>query len=254
MDSHKLNEKILRYSLHDPPQKYFASVKYGGGIVQMSGSLAGNIFARNRYGNYVRSKTMPVNPNTALQQAVRSAIGTLTGRWANTLTAVQRTAWELYGSSVAMKNRLGEVVFLSGLNHYIRSNAILLVNGFTVLDAGPTTFALPAQDGTLSVTISEATQLITVTFDDTMDWALTDDEYLHIYCGSPQNPTRNFFKGPWRYADSLEGDTAVPLASPLTVACSFVCTELQKIWVYARISKADGRLSEAFTVNCFCAA
>ncbi|GAI58374.1 unnamed protein product, partial [marine sediment metagenome] len=38
-----------------------ALVKYGGGITQMSGSIAGNTFARNRYGNYVRSRTKPIN-------------------------------------------------------------------------------------------------------------------------------------------------------------------------------------------------
>ena len=30
-----------------------ALIKYGGGIVHASGSLAGNTFARNKYGNYM---------------------------------------------------------------------------------------------------------------------------------------------------------------------------------------------------------
>ncbi|GAH13494.1 unnamed protein product, partial [marine sediment metagenome] len=47
-------------------------VKYGGGIVQMSGSIAGNTFARNRYGNYVRARTKPINPNSDRQVVVRA--------------------------------------------------------------------------------------------------------------------------------------------------------------------------------------
>ncbi|GAH50296.1 unnamed protein product, partial [marine sediment metagenome] len=44
-----------------------ALVKLGGGIVQISGSIAGNTFARNRFGNYMRSRTKPVNPNSTRQ-------------------------------------------------------------------------------------------------------------------------------------------------------------------------------------------
>jgi len=99
-----------------------ALVKFGGGVVQMSGSIAGDTFARNRYGNYCRARTKPTNPNTSRQQDVRASLAFLTDRWSNTLTALQRAAWNLYGDSVAMTNRLGETTKLTGFNHYIRSN------------------------------------------------------------------------------------------------------------------------------------
>ncbi|GAI01350.1 unnamed protein product, partial [marine sediment metagenome] len=44
-----------------------ALIKYGGGIVQISGSIAGTVFARNKMGNYARPRTKPVNPRTARQ-------------------------------------------------------------------------------------------------------------------------------------------------------------------------------------------
>ncbi|GAH28464.1 unnamed protein product, partial [marine sediment metagenome] len=37
-----------------------ALVKYGAGIIQMSGSIAGDVHARNRFGNYIRPRTKPV--------------------------------------------------------------------------------------------------------------------------------------------------------------------------------------------------
>ncbi len=88
-----------------------ALVKYGGGIVQMSGSIGGDTFARNRYGNYVRARTKPVNPNTTLQQAVRASMSFLTNRWAQTLDAAQRTAWNPYAQNEAMQKKK--------LQHYI---------------------------------------------------------------------------------------------------------------------------------------
>ena len=81
-----------------------ALVKYGGGVVQMSGSIGGDTHARNRYGNYIRARTKPINPNTDLQVAIRAAMAFLADRWSQTVTSAQRTAWNLYGASVAMKN------------------------------------------------------------------------------------------------------------------------------------------------------
>ena len=231
-----------------------ALVKYGGGIIQMSGSIAGNTFARNRYGNYVRARTVPVNPNSVGQQQVRAALGELTARWSQTLTNVQRVAWNLYGSSVEMLNRLGETVHLTGFNHYIRSNLALNRSGYPVVDDGPTIFELPAADPLLSATGSEATQQITTVYDDTMDWDTEDNGHLWIYMGTPQNPQRNFFDGPWRLMSLVSGALGVPTASPNVGAVPFAMAEGQRVWIYARIQRADGRLSEKFRANFFCAA
>ena len=229
-------------------------VKFGGGVVAATGSVAGNTFARNRYGAYVRARTKPVNPNSTRQQAVRSAIADLASRWAQILTAVQRTAWNLYANSVIMKNRLGEDIHLSGYNHYIRSNTLLLQIGGTLVDNGPTVFELPEKDSTLSCTASEATQLVSVAFDDTFTWLDLDDAHLHVKMGTPQNPQRNFFGGPWRYMASIAGDSVAPPTTPDDQAVPFVIAELQRIWIEARIVLPDGRVSEPFQADCFCAA
>jgi len=231
-----------------------ALVKYGGGIIQMSGSLAGNTFARNRYGNYVRARTKPTNPKTALQQAVRSAVQILTTRWGQTLTDVQRTAWNLYASSVSMKNRLGETVKLSGFNHYIRSNATLMTIAVAPVDDGPTIFELPEADPLFAVTASEGTQNITVTYDDTLEWDTETGGFLLMWQGQPQNAQRNFFAGPWRFLTAVAGITGAPVASPKITAVAFAMAELQRQWVYARILRADGRLSEVFRADTFCTA
>ncbi len=223
-----------------------ASVKFGGGIVQMSGSIGGDTFARNRYGNYVRARTKPINPNTARQITVRTSMAFLTQRWSATLTAAQRTAWNLYGSSVTMKNKLGENTFLTGFNHYIRSNMIRKQTSTALIDAGPTVFELPAQDPTYAITASEATQVVSNAFDVAMDWATEDGAYIYFFQGSPQTAQRNFFGGPWRISGALAGVDPGPLVSPKDRPAVFAIAELQHLWGYARISRADGRLSEPF--------
>jgi len=231
-----------------------ALVKLGGGIIQMSGSIAGNTFARNRYGNYVRARTKPINPNTARQVAVRSGMAALTARWSQTLTANQRTAWNLYASSVAMKNRLGEVVNFTGFNHYIRSNMLLLQSALTLVDDGPVVFELPTQDPTFSIAASEAAQELACTYDDTKAWCDEDDAHMFIFQGRPQNPQRNFFGGPWRLIGSIAGDSVSPPSTPESISVNYVFAELQRQWAYARIIRADGRLSDPFRSDSFCTA
>ena len=179
---------------------------------------------------------------------------TLTARWAQTLSAAQRAAWNLYGSSVAMKNRLGETVYLTGFNHYIRSNHWFARMDRTLVDDGPTVFELPETDPTMSIAISEATQLVTMTFDDALPWCSEDDAMLVILQSQGQNPQRNFFNGPWTGRSAKVGASGVPVTSPQDYASITVASELQKIWVKFRILRADGRLSEPFRAECFCAA
>lgn len=231
-----------------------ALIKFGGGVVQMSGSIAGNTFARNRYGNYARARTKPINPNTATQQTVRSILTSLTQRWSQILTAAQRTAWNLYGSNVVMNNKLGESVNLTGFNHFIRSNSVRQRVGAPLVDDGPVIFELPAADPTFTITATEAAQTMSFAYDSTMDWADEDDAYILFEQGQPQNAQRNFFAGPWRHCAQVEGVNGAPPASPKVAAVVFAVAEGQHLWSYARISRADGRLSEPFRDDAFCAA
>ncbi len=231
-----------------------ALIKFGGGITEMRGSIAGNTFSRNRYGAYVRARTKPVNPNTGLQQAVRAALAFLTDRWSQTLTPVQRTAWNLYGANVVMTNKLGESINLSGFNHYIRSNVPYKVTFGASIDAGPGLFEIPASDPSFAVSASEATQFLTVTHDAGMDWADENGAAMLMYQGNPQNGQRNFFGGPWKYFANIPGINGAPAGSPSDHAAVTVFAEDQRQWIYARIIRADGRLSAPFRADCIAGA
>lgn len=223
-----------------------ALIKFGGGIIEMRGAIAGNVYSRNRGGNYARAKTTPVNPNTSRQQTARNALNALVARWNNVLTAAQRTAWNLYASSVAMLNRIGETTYLTGFNHYIRSNHWLMTQALTIVDAAPTTFTLGSADGLFAITVSAGTQLASVVFDETLDWVDQTTGYEFVHAGIPKNAGVNFFDGPWRYGGMEQGDDTTPPTSPYTFTWPYVVVAGQNVWAYARILEGDGRLSERF--------
>lgn len=228
-----------------------ALIKFGGGITEMRGSMAGNVFSRNKSGAYVRARTTPVNPNSSLQQAVRTAMALLTVRWSDTLSAAQRDAWNLYASNVVMTNKLGESINLSGFNHYIRSNSWLARFSLTIVDDGPVVFEIPEADPLFSITASEATQLVSYAFDTALAWANEDDGWLIFEMGQPQNAQRNFFGGPWRNVAAAAGAGAGPPVSPAAPPSPFAIAEGQRIWAFARILRADGRLSQPFRDDVF---
>jgi hypothetical protein len=214
---------------------------------QASGSVGGLTASHGRSGSYFRQRSIPVNPNTSFQQAMRNITGNLATAWVTTLTDVQRAAWDAYGDAVAMTNRVGDTIYLTGLNHFIRSNAPRIQASEPRVDDAPTIFALT--DVTLpSMTISEGTQLVSVAYDNTDAWANEVGGFLKFDLSRPNNPTINYFKGPYRFTDKEIG-LAVPPTSPKTATVPFPVVEGQNVFALLRGALVDGRLSQAIRIG-----
>jgi hypothetical protein len=222
---------------------------------QQSGSAGGLVFSHNRYGPYIRTRSVPVNPKTPVQQFIRSCLTSLTERWDQTLTAVQRAAWDLYAANVPWPGALGENHYLTGKNHFIRSNTSRLQCGYAIKDAAPVIFDLPATDPTFNVEISVATQKATIIFDDELTWCDENSAGMALFQGQPRNPSVNFFNGPWKFIEPFHGNSVTPPSSPkVTGVLPFPVGLGQHVWLQARILRADGRLSAQFRDDCFCGA
>jgi hypothetical protein len=202
------------------------------------------VWSHNRAGPYVRNRAVPTNPNTARQIAVRENAQTLSIAWFVDLTTDQRANWENYAANVAWTNKLGQAIVLTGQNHFVRSNMPRLQAGMDRIDDAPVIQQIAAPAAALTLSGSEATQLISVAFNTADPWVDEDDAALIVYAGRPINSSRTFYKGPWRYLGVILGDNATPPASPQTFAAPFAFMETQRVWGYARVTRADGRLSE----------
>ncbi len=239
---------LLRYDIIKPLTKHFVLVKYGGGITGMSGSIAGNTHGRNRFGSYIRSRTKPVNPKSARQSLARSRMMYLAEQWRESpMDNAKRLAWATYAQGVDWLNKLGEVVKLTGFNMFVRSNAALLRAGGTLVTNGPPDIGLPPGDPDFVVAFDATAQKISVTFNAGFTWALETGAYLSVEMGQPQNATRNFFGGPWRWAASIAGVDTTGVSSPQLIDPPFTLTPGQKVWCRAKIIRKDARASTPFT-------
>ncbi len=100
-----------------------AKILYGGGVANMSGSEAGTVHSHNKGGTYTRQRTVPTNPQTTRQMAQRDKISNFSKEWVNDLDQSQRDAWTVFAQENPVIDRLGQSIFLSGIQMFVKLNA-----------------------------------------------------------------------------------------------------------------------------------
>lgn len=221
---------------------------------QLSGSVGGITASHNRGGAYFRSRSVPTQPNTTRQMTMRAALASLVNAWNSALSDTQRTAWNTYAASVSVINRIGESIFLTGQQMYIRCNGprVQAANsGLSVtiarVDDAPVIF------NTGEVIVSPATVEQTV---GVLDWQFNISPGASaagvalLYFGRPLNDGAVFSKGPYQLAAAAAFLSAADLAefTPDTSDASqwqadIVPAAAVRYPVALRLAFADGRLS-----------
>jgi len=217
-----------------------------GILTQASGSIGGITASHNRGGMYFRARAIPTDPNTGPQATMRAILGSLADRWNNTLITAERDAWNLYASLTTVIGPLGDPLVLSGQQTYIRSNSVRAQNAQGIVDAAPTQFDL----GELGVPTLDAAGTgplgnVDIGFDNTLPWANDDDGFMAVLISRPQNPSINYFRGPYRNSGGIQGITIGPPTSPATINAAFPFTAGQRVFVKLRVTEADGRLTQS---------
>lgn len=224
-------------------------VKYGAGIVDARGSIAGMTASRNKSGAYMRARVKPVNPKSDRQEKARTIISNLAAFWHTDLSVINRGLWETYAAAVAMKNGLAETIHLSGFNHFLRTNCTQLQLAEAIIEPAPTTLSLMGKDETtLCSEENIAGQTFTFTFDDTGWGPGADLKYwLAFYQGQPQLVSRKTYHGPFRFM-SAAGTVAGALGTQQLPA-EYSFAEGQKVWFRARMISQSGRMSEPWQLD-----
>lgn len=100
-------------------------VKPSDFVTDMTGSIAGTTYQRNRYGLIRRAKPNPSNPQTDRQQARRSFFGSISSGWRG-LTEEQRLGWIALAETAGFIPIFGEPKPQTGNTLYIACNQNLL--------------------------------------------------------------------------------------------------------------------------------
>lgn len=120
-----------------------AKILLGASIGDMRGKQGGTVYSRNRYANYTRNKTIPVNPRTAKQTVVRNLFSSISSGY-RSLTQSSRDAWATLAAALAPTNVFGQAFSYTPFNVYQMANQNLGANGLSLLTLPalePPTFA-----------------------------------------------------------------------------------------------------------------
>jgi hypothetical protein len=210
-----------------------------------SGKLAGNVFSHNKGGQYIRQFVVPTNPNTLPQNRVRLFMADLSARWGNALTQAQRDGWIDYAANVPQINALGDEIFVTGLNQYVRANVPRIQASLPRQDDAPVIFD---RGGFTAPTfgIDAGTDEVDVSFEVTDDWVNEDGAAMLVYVSRPVGVAIEYFTGPYQFAGSIPGDATTPPTSPAAIAIPFNYTAGQKGFVRVTVTREDGRLATPF--------
>ena len=219
---------------------------------QRSGSIGGQTWSRNRAGAYARARSVPVNPNTDRQNAVRVAVRNLSIFWTTQLTQNQRDGWDVYAAAVDWLNKLGQSINLTGLNHFVRCNTQRVVSGIARIDQAPAIQDIGDAEDQLAATASEGTQDLTIDGNAAGPWIADAGSWQFYSMGLPQNASIKFFGGPYRFFTAVP--SAGPPPFPIVIAAPWPFQEGQRLWIRSRIQRTDGRLSDFALVNFLAAA
>lgn len=131
-------------------------MKYVPGLTvgQLSGSAGNTTASRNRFGSYLRTRNVPVNPNTARQSTVRSQFASISQGW-RALTSAQRAGWTALGLQMTRQDSQGVTYTLDGSQAYQSVNRNLSTVGGALLSNAPA-YAEPTTLTALTITATSA--------------------------------------------------------------------------------------------------
>lgn len=179
-------------------------------VPPQSGSIAGQTASHNRFGQYVRTRAIPVNPNTTAQGVVRARLALNSSAW-RALTAAQRAAWADLALSMVRTDSLGQTINLTGQQAYVSVNNERLAAGDAVLSDAPA-LGTPSALATATITLTAAAFSIAYTAT-----PLPTGARLFTFV-SPQRSAGRGFESDFR----LLAVSAAAAASPANVYAAYV--------------------------------
>lgn len=177
--------------------------------VPQSGSIAGQTSSRNRYGQYRRTRAIPVNPNSTQQGVVRARLALNSAAWRD-LTGAQRAGWSTLGLSMTRTDSLGQTVNLTGLQAYCSVNNERSAAGDAVLSDAPS-LVTPSALASATITLTAASFSVAYT-----PTPLGAGQRLFTFT-SPQRSAGRSYESDYR----LLAVSAAAAASPANVLAAY---------------------------------
>lgn len=203
-----------------------------------SGSAGDVTASRNAHGQYFRTRVTPTNPNTARQAAVRIQFHNMHSTYEGRTTAAQKDAWNTYARSVSVRGRLGDRIYITGWNWFVRINQPRLTAALP-FKLSPPTDLTAAWTSLCQFKYVASPPTLSISRDPNQDWWPEPGAVYYHYVTADYSTTITSFKPPWKFLGirAAVGPPVVSFTLPYTP------TTGNRIFTRYRLQRADGRLS-----------
>lgn len=173
-------------------------IKYSALVSDARGKLNGSVASKNRYGQYLRNKMTPVNPQTNHQMAVRGQFGSLSSLWPN-LTQGERDSWKTAGQDSPETNIFGDTITLQPNVFFIKRNMLLTTAGLPIIETAVKTTEIEYQNITIETLTPNA-----ITIDLEHEEFNEGAKKMVVYATRPMSAGREFLKNDYRVIGVLD--------------------------------------------------
>lgn len=212
----------------------------GSIIGQITGSVGGSTYSRNRYGQYIRQRVKPVVSTTPYAQAAKGRLATVSRAW-SALSDAQRAAWVAWAQNNPVIDVLGHSQILSGHAAYVMLNARLNLSGDAAISLPPIGRA-PDALATLAVAAAAGAGTVGLTYTAT---PLGAGQKLWVSGCVVSSAGITYVKNLLREFTISAAAQASPLAAGVAFVARFgTMTAGQKVTIYASVfDSATGLIS-----------
>lgn len=194
-------------------------------VSEARGKVSGNVFSKNKGGAIVRNRVTPINRRSATQQNQRQQLAALAASWRG-LTEAQRVGWNAASPNFPQSDNLGQTIFLSGEQLYVRCNLNLLLIGEAQITDAPTPTSFDVLAFT-SLTPDASSGTIALAFTPTVPAGYT----MVVRATAPYSAGKSFVpQSAFRFIDAI----AAAQTSPQAIAAAYIA-------VHGAITGATGQ-------------
>jgi len=174
-------------------------------VPPQSGSQQGITASRNRFGQYVRTRAIPVNPSTEAQGLSRTRLSTNSEGWRG-ITPAQRAGWSGLGLSMVRSDSLGQSYSLQGNQAYCSVNNVRMLCGLAAVADAP---ALSDAANIVTAVITLSAVALSIAYTPT---PMPANTYLMVFA-SPQRSAGRAFEADFRFIKASAAAGASPLVA-----------------------------------------
>lgn len=132
----------------------------GAIVSEVRGTIAATTYSKNKGGAILRNRVTPINRRSTNQTQRRQILAALASAW-RSLSQANRDSWNNASPNFPQSDNLGQTIFLTGEQLYVRCNANLILTGNAQITSAPaptsfdvlafTSLTATADDGAISL-------------------------------------------------------------------------------------------------------